>query len=71
MASLLAKFRIKYSDLIVIKNLKQVPKPSTKTWFDNLINDFVSSGQIPGKYHCCTKVLEGRRKLIYYSLKII
>lgn len=48
MAALLAKFRITYSDLTIIKDIKQSPKERTKTWFDGLIRDFVGRDQLPG-----------------------
>lgn len=47
MAALLAKFRITYSDLTIIKDIKQSPKEWTKTWFDGLIRDFVGRDQLP------------------------
>jgi hypothetical protein len=48
MAALLTKFRITYSDLTVIKDVKQAPKESTRTWFDGLIRDFAGRDQLPG-----------------------
>ncbi|XP_046634296.1 bumetanide-sensitive sodium-(potassium)-chloride cotransporter-like [Daphnia pulicaria] len=47
MAALLAKFRITYSDLTVIKDVKQAPKESTRAWFDGLIRDFYGRDQLP------------------------
>jgi len=52
MAALLAKFRITYSDLTVIKDVKQAPKESTRTWFDGLIRDFYGRDQLPGTRTC-------------------
>lgn len=48
MAGLLAKFRITYSDLTVIKDVKQAPNVSTRTWFDDLIRDFNGRDQLSG-----------------------
>lgn len=41
MAALLNKFRIDYSDLIVITDLNKPPKESTRNWFDGLIRPFI------------------------------
>jgi solute carrier family 12 sodium/potassium/chloride transporter 2 len=54
MAALLAKFRITYSDLTVIKDVKQAPKESTRAWFDGLIRDFYGRDQLPG-IQCTTR----------------
>jgi solute carrier family 12 (sodium/potassium/chloride transporter), member 2 len=40
MAALLSKFRISYSDLVVLSDLDAQPKECTKSWFDNLIRNF-------------------------------
>lgn len=37
MAALLSKFRITYSDLVVIPDLSRIPKESTRIWFDGLL----------------------------------
>jgi len=37
MAALLRKFRIVYSDLVVIPELSHIPKESTRIWFDGLL----------------------------------
>lgn len=49
MAALLAKFRITYSDLTIIKDVNQAPKEETKRWFDNLVRDFIGRDQLPSK----------------------
>lgn len=41
MASLLAKFRIDYSDLQLISDITKKPQESTKQFFNNLIKDFM------------------------------
>lgn len=40
MASLLAKFRIQYSDLIVITDVMARAKDSTREFFEGLIKDY-------------------------------
>lgn len=40
MASLLAKFRIEYSDLIVITDVMTKAKDSTREFFENLIKEY-------------------------------
>jgi len=40
MAGLLSKFRIDYSDLILIGDVNKKPQPSTVAFFDNLIAGF-------------------------------
>lgn len=40
MASLLAKFRIDYSDLKVIPDVTKKPQDSTVAFFENLISNF-------------------------------
>ena len=40
MAALLSKFRISYSDLVVLSDLDAQPMECTKSWFDNLIRNF-------------------------------
>lgn len=42
MASLLAKFRIDYSDLKVIPDITKKPQEASKAFFDNLISDFMT-----------------------------
>ena len=37
MAVLLSKFRIDYSDLVIISDFNEAPKTKTRKWFDNLI----------------------------------
>lgn len=41
MAVLLSKFRIDYSDLVIISDLKEAPTSKTKSWFGNLIRPFL------------------------------
>ena len=43
MAILLSKFRIEYSDLVIISDLNEAPTNKTKIWFDNLIRPFLQS----------------------------
>jgi len=43
MASLLSKFRIEFSDLILLPDIAQKPKESTTQLFNDLIKDFVGS----------------------------
>lgn len=49
MAALLDKFRINYSDLVVITDLAKPPKESTKVWFDALIRPFIRREELSGK----------------------
>ena len=37
MEALLDKFRINYSDLVIITDLSKSPSNSTKVWFDSLV----------------------------------
>lgn len=48
MAALLNKFRIDYSDLIVITDLNKPPKESTRNWFDGLIRPFIRREELSG-----------------------
>ncbi|XP_057373614.1 bumetanide-sensitive sodium-(potassium)-chloride cotransporter-like isoform X1 [Daphnia carinata] len=41
MAVLLSKFRIDYSDLVIISYTNTAPKSKTKTWFDGIIRPFL------------------------------
>lgn len=43
MASLLSKFRIDYSDLILLPDIIKKPEESTVAFFDDLIKNFVST----------------------------
>lgn len=49
MASLLAKFRIKYTSLTMIHNISDPPKPETVKFFDNIISSFRESNENAGK----------------------
>ena len=40
MAILISKFRIDYSDLIIITDANDAPKTKTHTWFENMIRPF-------------------------------
>lgn len=52
MAALLAKFRIEYSDLIVISNLSSKPPSNhTVTWFDGLVRHLVRREEAIGMLH--------------------
>lgn len=42
MASLLSKFRIDYSDLILLPDITKKPEESTMKFFNDLIKDFVA-----------------------------
>lgn len=44
MAILLSKFRIDYSDLVIITDVDEAPKSKTKKWFDGLIRPFLQPG---------------------------
>jgi solute carrier family 12 sodium/potassium/chloride transporter 2 len=53
MASLLAKFRIDYSDLKVIPDITKKPRESTVSFFESLISEFketegTTDGDSPG-----------------------
>ncbi|EFX60760.1 hypothetical protein DAPPUDRAFT_70722, partial [Daphnia pulex] len=45
MTVLLSKFRIDYSDLVIISYANAAPKSKTKEWFDSLIRPFRQSGE--------------------------
>jgi hypothetical protein len=45
MTVLLSKFRIDYSDLVIISYANAAPKSKTKEWFDSLIRPFQQSGE--------------------------
>lgn len=40
MAILLSKFRIDYSDLVIISDANRPPKAKTKEWFNGIIRPF-------------------------------
>ncbi|KAI9556389.1 hypothetical protein GHT06_018963 [Daphnia sinensis] len=44
MTMLLSKFRIDYSDLVIITDIDEPPKSKTKKWFDGLIRPLLQSG---------------------------
>ena len=44
MAILLSKFRIDYSDLVIITDVDEAPESKTKKWFDGLIRPFLQPG---------------------------
>ena len=48
MAELLSRFRINYSDLIMLPDIDKPPKESTKSWFDGLIQHFIRNEEITG-----------------------
>jgi len=50
MAELLARFRINYSDLIMLPDIDKTPKESTKVWFDGLIQHFIRNEEISGTH---------------------
>lgn len=41
MAVLLSKFRIDYSDLVIISDISEPPKNRTKQWFDGIVHPFL------------------------------
>lgn len=45
MASLLSKFRIDYSDLILLPDITKKPEESTVAFFDDLIKNFLSNSE--------------------------
>ncbi|XP_046440487.1 bumetanide-sensitive sodium-(potassium)-chloride cotransporter-like [Daphnia pulex] len=47
MRLLLEKFRIPVSDVVVIHDITHSPSKQTKTWFDNLTNEFVRKDDDP------------------------
>ena len=49
MAELLSRFRINYSDLVMVPDMDKPPKETTKTWFDSLIRQFIRSEELTGK----------------------
>lgn len=60
MASLLAKFRIDYSDLKLLPDITKKPKEETVKFFDDLIKDFKSDNPDEedgsGKYPCAKQL---------------
>ena len=49
MAAMLSKFRIDYSDVIVITDITKKPADSTRAYFDNLTKNFVKNENGQGK----------------------
>jgi Solute carrier family 12 len=47
MANLLSKFRIDYSDLIMIREITRKPQDSSKAFFKHLIQDLRAPKGIP------------------------
>lgn len=45
MASLLSKFRIDYSDLILLPDITKKPEETTVAFFDDLIKNFLSTSE--------------------------
>ncbi|KZS05548.1 Bumetanide-sensitive sodium--chloride cotransporter [Daphnia magna] len=45
---LLSKFRIDYSDLVIITDVDVPPKSKTKKWFDDLIRPLLQSANNEG-----------------------
>lgn len=48
MTELLDKFRINYSDVVVLKDIDSPPKEATRTWFDDLIRPFIRRDELSG-----------------------
>jgi solute carrier family 12 sodium/potassium/chloride transporter 2 len=44
MAILLSKFRIDYSDLVIINDADEAPKEKTKKWFNGIIQSLLQPG---------------------------
>ncbi len=44
MAILLSKFRIDYSDLVIINDADEAPKEKTKKWFNGIIQPLLQPG---------------------------
>lgn len=57
MASLLAKFRIDYSDLKMIPNIIKKPQEETQNFYNSLIKDLIVSDE-------CNQEKENRRKFL-------
>ena len=50
MAAMLSKFRIDYSDVIVITDITKKPEQSTRDYFNGLTKNFVETETNTGKY---------------------
>lgn len=46
MAVLLSKFRIDYSDLVIISDIDETPKKRTIKWFNDIIEPFLQPNAI-------------------------
>jgi solute carrier family 12 sodium/potassium/chloride transporter 2 len=44
MTILLSKFRIDYSDLVIINDADEAPKEKTKKWFNGIIQPLLKPG---------------------------
>lgn len=44
----MAKFRIAFSDVIVIKDVNGAPRETTRLWFDGLIRNSGRHAELPG-----------------------
>lgn len=49
MAAMLSKFRIDYSDVIVITDITKKPQQSTREYFNDLTKNFVETDGTTGK----------------------
>ena len=49
MAAMLSKFRIDYSDVIVITDITKKPADNTRAYFDSLTKNFVKNEDGQGK----------------------
>jgi hypothetical protein len=66
MAVLLSKFRIDYSDLVVISYVNAEPKNKTKLWFDGQIRSFLQQGESGNAFfYFCTLIDLFSDQLIY------
>jgi hypothetical protein len=64
MANLLSKFRIDYSDLIMIREITRKPQDSSKAFFKHLIQDLRAPKGIPvddGTYYSFSQQFRKRK----------
>lgn len=65
MASLLSKFRIDYSDLILLPDITKKPEEATVKFFNDLIKDFISTSDEGDE--CKTQFTGPKKMVIYFS----
>jgi solute carrier family 12 sodium/potassium/chloride transporter 2 len=74
MAVLLSKFRIDYSDLVIISDVDEAPKKKTKKWFDGLIRPFLeprTNGMLSFNSHFELSILDIQFKLFKAGPRIM